>query len=215
MTDEVNQNQSTPAERVLTQADIDKAAANARREGHEKGRQAAMEELQNQQRANAGMTPEQVEELVNKRAQDFQQQAAVQAYARGVAENYKTKRDADKGAYDDFDKVVDENDVLDYPHLVELAAELDNTADFMYELWSNPAKKHTLNQIAGRSKADAKKEALKISRSIKENRKAMEKASGQRQPLEQLNRTSTAADSGAVDGDMSWEQLKKAPWLRG
>ena len=217
-----------PAEKLLSQAHVKKIAARESEQGYTRGRREAEEEynrklaemqqagMQQQQR-NAGGTrdidADAMYQQVQERFNAEMQQRQLQKEMSDIANNYVSKMQQGKNAYDDFDTVTGDFDPAAFPQLVYLVSGIDNAADVIYDLSKNPSKLVTLDTLAQKSPKQATAELLKLSRSIAENQQAKNEANNQTSaaPLDHLQPSRISGSNGK----QSIRDLRSQPWLKG
>src|ERR1019366_5381254 len=93
------------------------------------------------------MSQQDIEKMVSDRIQKHQQdltsqiqQNAQDQEARRIVGEFSNKIEAGKSRYPDLDKQVANVGLEKIPHIVHFANRMDNTADVMHELASNPSK---------------------------------------------------------------------------
>lgn len=131
-----------------------------------------------------------------------------------VADNYLSKINSGKGAYQDFDSVTANFNPSEFPQIAFLLSGIDNAADVLYDLSKNPQKLAYVDQLAGKSPKFAQSELQRLSLSIKDNREAQANAQQQynvSEPLDRLTPTRVAGNNGK----QTVSDLRNQPWLRG
>jgi len=156
-----------------------------------------------------GVNPEEMKNQIMQQMRDEQErayQAQMDAEHKNameqVAQNYFLKVGKGAELFDDFNEVMKD---------LFLASEVDNTPEVMYELRKNP---HKLAQIDMMAKTDpdmAREMMQTLSKSISENKQAMQQNPGVKEPLSRLKSSTVGADTGIK----SLRDLKKSPLLRG
>lgn len=162
----------------------------------------------------AGVSVEEVEQRVmaNLR-QQFQENAEARAQeelqkqAEQISNSYKTKMQAGKASYDDFDEVTADFKPENFPNLVWLVDKMDNAHDIMYELMSNPNKLATVVVMSERDPHAALNMLTKISSSIKTNQAAKAQEKDVQPPLGRL--TSSSQTTGQDTGELSMRDMKR------
>ncbi len=161
----------------------------------------------------APLSAEQVTKQVLAQLQDQFQQASearaqeqLQKEAEDIAKAYKSKMDAGKNSYNDFESVMADFNPAAFPNLVYLVNQMDNTHDVMYELMNNPTKLATVVVMSERDPAAAKSMLGKISGSIKANQQAKASEKDVQPPLGRLSSSTT---TGQDTGELSMRDLKR------
>jgi len=222
---------SQPAEKMLSQAEVNAivarekqaAAARARQEAEREYQQRAEQaqaqmaqqqpQREEQQRypsdADADAIYQQVQERFNREMQERQFQSEM----TNVANAYHAKMDLGRKGYTDFDEVTKDFDPTAFPQLVYLVAGVENAGDIIYELSKNPQKLVTLDSLAKTSPRLAQAELVRLSQSITQNNVARNEA--QQNPTQApLSPLQPSRVSGS-NGQMTIRDLRSQPWLRG
>jgi hypothetical protein len=194
--------QSQQQEKLLKQSEVNEIVGRAKHEAIERYKRSneTQQPQQSQQQHAYSMdevkraAAEEVQRLRNE-FMEQQKRTAQEQDATRVANEFLTKLSTGKEKYEDFDKVVDELELQNMPHIVQLANMVDNTRDVMYDLAKYPSKIANLHQLANLSPNLAYKEMLRLSNSIKENEKAAE-TKLPNEPLSQLKPTNNGTDNG-------------------
>lgn len=209
---------SPSSERTFSQSEVNDLVGRTKAEAVERyeRRQASQNQSQNvsdheprylgqqvqaqQQYSNAPLSQDEIRRLA---AEEFQksrnewiqesQRSAHEQQAQRIASEFFGKMDAGKGKYDDFDKVVNEVDFSEIPHVVQLANMVDNTADVVYELSKNPSKIGSLQNLIQTSPKLAALEMRRLSDSIKNNETAKNFKSPN-EPLSQMKPSNAGMD---------------------
>lgn len=222
----------TEQEKLLPQSQVNKLVAREKENAAARARQQAEEEFQArlaqmglaQTQHNAATSREvdaeavyrQVQEKFNQemeRRRQEEESKRLEAEMSQVAERYISKVNAARESYEDFDDVVGEFDPTAFPQLTYLVSGVENAGDVVYELAKNPSKLVMLDRLAEKNPKQAQNELLKLSRSILENRQAINEASGQNvsAPLDRLNPSRVSGSNGK----MNIRDLRNQPWLKG
>jgi hypothetical protein len=129
--------------------------------------------------------------------QEDQNRADAQ-YAHKIVQNFWDKMAAGKDKYQDFDKVMQNVDIKEFPNVVQILAEhVENSHDLMHHLGNNFIKMNELENLAHRSPKSAILEAQRLSQSIKDNA-AASKMRLPNEPLNQMRPSNTGTDNGAM-----------------
>ncbi len=147
----------------------------------------------------------QVDEQKAEEARKYEQQM------QGVASDYLSKMAGGKELHDDFEEVTSKFAVADFPEIVILANQVDNTADVMYDLVKNKGKLANINAMSRQSPQTAMQMIQELSDSIKVNGKAKSEARDAPKPLSRVKSSTAGSDTG----DLSISDLRKMPYLRG
>lgn len=213
--------QEAPKEKLVTQSDVDKAVKEAKIKGYNKGHREALEvqvasvppsvpspaaPIDN----NAPLSADGIRQLISEEGHRQQQEMLMQQQANQVAQQFMSKMSDGPSKYEDFESVIEPLNVATMPHVVQLANDVDNTADVMYELGKNPHKLASILTLLQTSPHLAASEMNKLAGSIKKNESAAQQTQAPT-PLSQVSASPTATDSGT----MTLRDLKSQDWLRG
>lgn len=218
-------------EKTLPVSQVNQIVAREKREAQERARREyesklseleASRDTQSAPQAGIGGIPQEAyssikEKLMEdimaeaKKAEEEYQKEQQKEAMKKVAENYFTKLQKGKEIYQDFDEVLADFNPRNFPQVVYLASELDNTPEIIYELSKNPGKLANLNALAQADPEWAKKEMKKLSESIATNRNAIEQNQSPNAPL---NRLSASSKVGGDTGQMTLKDFKSAKWLK-
>ncbi len=143
--------------------------------------------------------------------QEADRQKLIEQEALQVANQFHGKMQQGKERYDDFEDVIAGFNPGEFPSLVILANEADNTADVMYELKKNPTKLAALASLVERSPTLARSEIAKLSNSIKKNQEAIAQEQNTTEPLDRMKPSTVGVDNGS----RSIRDLRSQPSLRG
>lgn len=222
-------------EKTLSQSQVNEIVKREKAAAAEKARREAqaeyaveMERLKTSQAQGMGgmaasnnNLDETVDKAVNAKLEKLQQEAARKAMEAEDAKNKATleetankfhlKMGGGKDKFADFDEVMKDFEPGEFPAIAFLAAEMDNTAEIMYELANNPSKVAQLQILANQSVKMARKEMTKLSQSIAQNQQAKTDNVTTAAPLSRLKSSTVGADSGK----MGLKDYKNADWLKG
>ena len=185
-----------------------------------KAQQAQPQEApqQSQQAAPQGIDPAQLQQLV---AQQISQQQEEQMRKQHeeqlhrevtqVAQQYHGKMEQGRSLYDDFEAVTADFNPAEFPQLVWMANELDNTAAVIYELRKNPGKLAQLATLVKESPGIARSEMSSLSQSIKRNEEAKRNLQEPQDPLNRLKPSPVGTDNG----QKTIKDFKGASFLKG
>jgi hypothetical protein len=195
------------AEKLLPQSQVNDLVGHAKKDAFERGKQAAMAELQSQktaqpaasqpmlQQSMGGMAPVNPDDIRRMIAEEGAKQAQMQM-AQKVAHEFTQKITAAKSRYPDMDQALADLDLVNNPHLVHLTNSVDNTADVLHDLWSNPEKIAMLNSLGSNPNLQIRK-IQSLSGSIKANQQAAN-APTVNEPLSHLKPSPIGLDSGSM-----------------
>ncbi len=119
--------------------------------------------------------------------------------AQRTVQNFRSKVQAGKDKYQDFDKVAPSEEVLaTYPNVVQLLGDyVDNSGDILYSFGGDYTKMELIESMAMRNPMAAIQHMKKLSQSIKDN-EAAGKVKLPNEPLHQMRPSNTGTDSGAM-----------------
>lgn len=224
----------SPPEKMLTASQVNALVQKAKRKGEQKMQEqldAAKAEIdllkaqqspqqeapQQQQQAPQGIDPAQLQQLVaqqiaqqQEEAQRKQHEAQLHEEVNQVAQQYFGKMDQGRTLYDDFEAVTADFNPAEFPQLVYLANELDNTAAVIYELRKNPGKLAQLATLVKESPGIAKSELNNLSQSIKRNDEAKRNLQEPQDPLNRMKPSTVGTDNG----EKNVRDFKGASFLR-
>lgn len=147
----------------------------------------------------------------HQKAQEDQARAEQEKSMQDIASKYFLKMGKGSEMFDDFEEVTKDFQPAAFPQVVYLAAEFENTPELMYELSKSPQKLAAVDQMAQKSPGMAKKMLQQISDSIVQNKQAKDQYVSGAQPLSRLKSSTAGSDTG----QMTIQDFKKMPWLRG
>jgi len=191
--------------------------------------QQAQQQLQNtaqtgspqqpqQQGQQQGVDTQQVMQQVMQQLQQKQQedetkrhQQQIEQEVNQVAEQYFGKMAQGKDMFDDFEAITADFNPAEFPQLVFLANEMDNTPAIIYELRKNPGKLADLAVLVEKSPSMARNELSKLSESIKRNDEAKRNLQEPQDPLNRLKPSPVGTDNGTKNV----RDFKGASYLRG
>ncbi len=195
------------AEKLVPQSVVNEIVGREKGEAFERGKAAALAQLQAQQQqppaqqyaqpqqqtagigGMQGMSPDDVRRLIQEQANLQTGQHLANTYAQRLGS-------ADKKRYPDFDEVMASVDHKNIAPIIHLALGVDNTPDVMYDIIKNPQKLAALMVQTQISPQLAASEMHRLSSSIKANQQALDNVQEVSEPLNQL-KPSTIKDGGA------------------
>lgn len=183
---------ASSAEKLVPQEKVSKLVGDARTDGHQRGYQQALKELQAQQAANQApastnslnLTEETVGNIVNQRLQqviETARQEEINAQTRAAREKLASelnhKLSEAKAAIPDFEEKTGSIAFGQYKDALALTNNLDPSiwGHVMVEFTNNPAKLEIIDRLASKDPGAAKKELKKLADSIADNQKALDK----------------------------------------
>lgn len=113
-----------------------------------------------------------------------------------VAQQYFGKMAQGKDLFEDFEAITADFNPAEFPQLVFLANQMDNTPALIYELRKNPGKLADLAVLVERSPNMARSELAKLSESIKRNDEAKRNVQQAQDPLDRLKPSPVGTDNG-------------------
>lgn len=208
----------------IANAQTAKAVAQVRQEAEQKYQRELEAINAKQTERNAGTPKEadanaiyqQVQERFNeemRRQREEQERTQLKQQMANVAQNYLSKLELGRKAYEDFDEVTKDFNPTAFPQLTFLLAGIDNAGDVLYDLAKNPLKIAGLDRLAEKNPRQAHTELLKLSKSITDNQQALNEAETQSTPAP-LDRLQPSRVSGS-NGKKGIRDLRAEPWLRG
>jgi hypothetical protein len=233
--DEPQGSTESPPEKMLTASQVNELVKRAKRKGEQKMQEqldATRQELeqlkaqqgqpqeapQQQQQAPQGVDPQALQQLVAQQiaeqqaeTQRKQHEEQLHQEVNQVAQQYFGKMAQGTSLYDDFEAITADFNPAEFPQLVYLANELDNTAAVIYELRKNPGKLAQLATLVKESPGIARSELNNLSQSIKRNDDAKRNLQEPQDPLNRLKPSPVGTDSG----EKTVRDFKGASFLRG
>lgn len=207
---------AAPVEKMIPQSQVNKiasreahqAAERAKREAYaefDRRQQSQQPDSQHQQPSSLGgiqqHDPEQIRQLIREEAYKLSNQAM----ADKIARNFESKMDVARSKYADFDEKFSALNIEQHPELVLMTQDLDNVADVMYDIASNPEK---VAQVMMLARSDfpqlARQKLHSLAASIAAN-EAAKKIPDAPEPLGQVKPSNIGADNG----DMSVSDFRK------
>lgn len=173
---------------------------------------------QGQQQAPQGMTPElqaQVMQMLKQKQEADEAQRYkddLEKEVKQVADQYFGKMAAGKDLFEDFEAITADFNPAEFPQLVFLANQMDNTPAVIYELSKNPGKLADLSVLVEKSPGMARAQIAKLSQSIKRNEEAKSGLQETQDPLDRLKPSPVGADGNKKS---TLRDYKQAPYLRG
>lgn len=234
--EDVELSDDSPPEKMLSASRVNELVKKAKRQGERKMQEQLdaakqqIEQLQSQQGQQQapiaqqappqqqGVDPQaiqqQVMQLMQQKMQEDEQrrhQEQLEQEVNQVAQQYFGKMAQGKDLYDDFEAITADFNPAEFPQLVFLANQLDNTPAIIYELRKNPAKLAQLATLVRESPGIARSELAALSQSIKRNDDAKRGLQEAQNPLNRLKPSPVGTDSGVK----TVRDYKNASFLRG
>ena len=218
------------AEELLDRATVSKIVARerakARAKAFEEMKQEALMQQQPEQQSPAQSAPQPATQTFGGIPQspqvspdDIQKMIAehVPHYLQAQADEYRNKQFVDsfvgkmQAAEQKYPGLEQKLENLDFNgegtrKLVQMANNLDNTADIMNELIDNPEKMGVLLNLIHEQPKLAQQRMSSIGQSIKSNQQALEQAQSAQEPIGQLK---SSINAGVDDHNLSVKYLKK------
>jgi hypothetical protein len=172
---------------------------------------------QGQQQGQQGLTPElqaQVMQMLQMKQQEDERKRhaeQIEQEVKQVADQYFGKMATGKNMFEDFEAITADFNPAEFPQLVFLANQVDNTPAVIYELSKNPGKLADLAVLVEKSPNLARAQIAKLSQSIKRNEEAKSGLQEAQEPLDRLKPSPTGTD-GKKNGI---RDFKQATFLRG
>jgi hypothetical protein len=184
--------------------------------------QANGQPQQSPQQAPQGQAPgvdmQQIQQQVMQMLQQKQQEDAQKRHdeqleqeVNQVAQQYFGKMAQGKDMFEDFEAMTADFNPAEFPQLVFLANQMDNTPAIIYELRKNPGKLADLAVLVEKSPSMARSELTKLSESIKRNDAAKSGLQEAQDPLNRLKPSPLGTDKGPK----TVRDYKNSPNLRG
>ncbi len=215
------------AEDALDKATVSKIIARERAKAYEKGKQEAliMQQQQEQQtpvqtapqpatQTFGGMaqapqvSPDDIQKMIAEHVPHYLQAQADEYRNKQFVDSFVSKMQAAEQKYPGLEKKLED---LDFNgegtrKLVQMANNLDNTADIMNELVENPEKMGVLLNLIHEQPKLAQQRMSSIGQSIKANQEALEQTQSAQEPIRQLK---SSINAGVDDHNLSVKDLKK------
>jgi len=235
---EESQESETPTpEKMLPASRVNELIMKAKRKGEQKMQEqldAARQEIeqlqaqQGQQQAPVQQAPQaqpqgqsvdaqqiqqQVMQMLEQKMQEDQRKAhdaQLEQEVNQVAQQYLGKMAQGKDLYEDFEAMTADFNPAEFPQLVFLANQMDNTPAIIYELRKNPGKLADLTVLLDKSPTMARNELSKLSESIKRNDEAKRNLQEPQDPLSRLKPSPVGTDNGTKNV----RDYKNASYLR-
>lgn len=190
--------------------------------------QQAQQQVQNTAQTGSSQPPQQgqqqgvdtqqvmqqvMQQLQQKQQEDEQKrhQEQIEQEVNQVAQQYFGKMAQGKDMFEDFEAITADFNPAEFPQLVFLANQMDNTPAIIYELRKNPGKLADLAVLIEKSPSMARNELSKLSESIKRNDEAKRNLQEPQDPLNRLKPSPVGTDSGTK----SVRDFKAASYLKG
>lgn len=233
--------ETAPPEKMLPASQVNELIKKAKRKGEQKMQeqldaakqqieqlqaqqgqpQAPSQPQQSQQPASQpaqGIDPQQLQQQVmqlmqkqHEESEAKRQQEQLEQEVNQVAQQYFGKMAQGKDLFDDFDAMTADFNPSEFPQLVYLANQMDNTPAIIYELRKNPGKLADLSVLVEKSPSMARSELAKLSESIKRNDEAKRTLQEPQDPLNRLKPSPVGTDNGTK----SVRDFKNASYLKG
>jgi len=217
--------QGETANDMLSKATVSKIVERERQKAFEKGKQEALMQSQNEQVAPPVVPEPQQQQAAPSQMGGMQQMSAADI-ERMIAErtpqllqdhvnNMRTeqtvnsfvgKMQAAAEKYPELEAKLNDLDYNSMAPLVELANNMENTADIMNELMENPMKMGNVLTLMYAQPKLAQKAMQDLSASIKQNQKAVAQDAQARDPMGQLK---PSMNAGMDNGSMSVDDFRK------
>ncbi len=143
--------------------------------------------------------------------QEERERKQIEQEVNQVAQQYFGKMAQGKEMYEDFESMTADFNPAEFPQLVFLANQMDNTPAIIYELRKNPGKLADLAVLVEKSPNMARSEIAKLSESIKRNDEAKRNLQEPQDPLNRLKPSPVGTDNGTKNV----RDFKSASYLKG
>lgn len=180
--------------------------------------QAPVAPQQTQQPQGQGVDMQQIQQQMMQMLQQKQQEDAQKRHdeqleqeVNQVAQQYFGKMAQGKDMFEDFEAITADFNPAEFPQLVFLANQMDNTPAIIYELRKNPGKLADLAVLVEKSPSMARNELSKLSESIKRNDEAKRNLQEPQDPLNRLKPSPVGTDNGTKNV----RDFKAASYLKG
>jgi len=232
--------EESPPEKLLTASQVNALVQKAKRKGEQKMaeqleeakrqieqlqaqqaqqqapvlQQVQQQAPQGQQAVDPQAIQEQVMQLIAKKQQEDEakrQSEELEREVNQVAQQYFGKMAQGKDLYEDFDAITADFNPAEFPQLVFLANQMDNTPAVIYELSKNPGKLADLAVLVEKSPGMARAQLAKLSDSIKRNEEAKSGLQEAQNPLNRMKPSPVGTDNGTKNV----RDFKQASFLRG
>ena len=231
--------ETAPPEKMLPASQVNELIKKAKRKGEQKmqeqldaakqqieqlqaqqGQQQApvQQEQVPQQQQSQGINAEQIQQQVmqlmaQKEQQELEkrEREQLEQEVNQVAQQYFGKMAQGKDMFEDFEAMTADFNPSEFPQLVFLANQMDNTPAIIYELRKNPGKLADLAVLVEKSPSMARNELSKLSESIKRNDEAKRNLQEPQDPLNRLKPSPVGTDNGTK----SVRDFKHASYLKG
>lgn len=165
-----------PAYKTLPVDQINSITRDAHHRGYLKGKEEAasahqptQQPVQQAHASQIGMSPEEIRKMVAEESARQIQNTQAQYSAQAVLSQFQQKMGAGAAKYQDFNAKMGQLNFGNMADIVQMTAGMENTADIMYDLASNPYKIAQLQQLAQTQPSLAYSEMQKLSNSIRTN----------------------------------------------
>jgi len=181
------------------------------------GQQQGQQMQQGQAPQSPQMSPELIQQVMAQLQQKQQEDEAkrhqeqIEQEVNQVAQQYFGKMAQGKDMFEDFEAITADFNPAEFPQLVFLANQMDNTPAIIYELRKNPGKLADLAVLVEKSPSMARNELSKLSESIKRNDEAKRNLQEPQDPLSRLKPSPVGADNGTKNV----RDFKAASYLKG
>lgn len=136
------------------------------------------------------------------------QKEAREAEMQNVADTFVSKLKSGSNKYEDFDEVVADLDLSEFPQLVHAIHGFDNVAGIMYELANDPRKLEKINAWLRNMPERGLKELKKLSDSIRDTDAAFNEFEPTDAPLSETKPSNVSASSGLSKLEMAKQKYR-------
>ena len=206
---------------VFNRIQVSDVVKREKQKAYEKGRKDALMEIQNQQMQQengqpveqqqsqvslGGMqsfSPAELENLIAKKLAESipnaLQSHVHQLRTQQVVDSFVNKMQAAEAKYPGIQEQLNDLDYSTMAPVVEMANNMENTADIMKELLDNPEKLSTIMTLSYTQPKLAQRKIMDLSNSIKQNQEAKAQEAQAKEPMSQLKPSFSAGmDNGAM-----------------
>lgn len=190
-----------------------------KQKAYEKGRSEALMELQQQAEqaqspapaptlgGMAQMSPDDIRRMIAEQAPQLLQDHVQQLQTKQTVDSFVSKMQAAEARHPGLEAKLNDLDYSTLAPIVQMANDMENTADIMKELLDNPMKMGNLVSLMYTQPKLAAKAMHDLSNSIKQNEAAI--AENQTTAKEPLSQIKTSNNAGMDNGSMSVTDFRK------
>jgi hypothetical protein len=196
---------------VYNKIQVQDVVKREKQKAYEKGRRAAMMELQQEQQPQSlgGMSApsrEEIQRLIAEQAPQLLQDHVNEMQAKHTVNSFVSKMQSAEQKYPGIQEKLNELDYNTITPLIKMANDMENTGDIVNELITNPMKMGNLLALLYAQPKMAQRAMNDLSQSIKVNEDAKTQAAAAKDPMSQLKPSQNA---GMDNGNMSVSDFRK------